>query len=105
MAVYPTTRNSQDLCYFARIEKDGVRSHTTEDRMCSNNFAIVHLPELRIRKIQTEWKRWKRDEGSRGKWVKGMGSALWLWLSGRCGLPARSALAVIAIGVAVALRH
>jgi hypothetical protein len=47
----------------------------------------------------------KRDEGSRGKWVKGMGSALWLWLSGRCGLPARSALAVIAIGFAVALLH
>jgi hypothetical protein len=54
MAVYPTTRNTQDLCYFACIEKDGIRSHTTEDRMCSNNFAVVHLPELRIRKIQTE---------------------------------------------------
>jgi len=87
MAVYPTTRNSQDLCYFACIEKDGIRSHTTKDRMCSNNFAVFHLPELRIRKIRREWKRWKRDEGSRGKWVKGMGSALWLWLSGRCGLP------------------
>ena len=33
MAVYPTTRNTQNLCYFACIEKSGIRWHAAEDRM------------------------------------------------------------------------
>ena len=84
MAVYPTARNPQDLCYFVSIEKDDIRRHAAEDRMRSNNFAVVHLPKLQVRKVQNGMGMVGKGRMDKGEWVKGKESALWIRGPLRC---------------------